>query len=528
VASSAANPQLDTSLGLKGFQRARLLRAVLALGTFTRKELAAAARLDVDAASQIVARHKGWFVKNGLRRSGRQGPPEEVLSLHPDKQEALLRELEPLYTDLAAESTLSKVTPATYIPTSIEFRLVSDMVASVSPGETLAPAQFRRAERLLEMASEKEGLPVAENLEGYLAETLETAPAIERVAKANMDILRAKLCLASVPQIISGETEDGLRFHRPIRLGFGFLESAGRCLLDVGAVDKLRALDAWTQRHVSPVLAKLQSDPELVRSGIAAKILEPLRSPELRKILPDFVEKCAPRRVEILEEPEFPYRGGRIAYTIVDVNPFSSVPEICTATRVFRRYRSIGAITVRANAATIIDGLVSLYCTNYRPSADKVSALLNIRRNEMHIAVLNGKSLAFSRRIAMPAVAETVTKKGTHMYLLLTKRRDRGSVQILAELRKTLNFVRATDGHAVSDIYITGEPVLVREVKQAISEDLNIVAHDFSLSPHLHLNLSGFTPEQCAVRVARLAPEIGIAIKDWTTRSSEVLCDEVS
>ncbi len=527
MSSVAANPQLDISLGLRGFQRARILRAMLALGTFTRKDLAAAAGVAVDAAGTLILRHKDWFIKKGFRRSGRQGPPEEWISLHPDKEQALLQELEPLYKDLASEGEINEEKPGSYTPNSIEYLLASNMVSSLPEGSSLPPEQFRRAVKLLETASEKEGLPLSEHLEGYLSENPETAPAIQRVAKAHLDVVRAKLCLSSVPQTLSGEPENAFQFHRLVQLGFGFLEFAGRSLLEAGAVQKVRDLDNWTGQHVSPLFERLKSDPVLQRSEITAKILEPLRSPELRKIVPDFMAKFAPRRIEILEDPELPRRGGRIPYTIVEVNPFSSVPEVCTATRKFRNRPIGGGITVWANSSTIVDGLVSLYCTNYRPSADKISALVNIRRNEVHVAILKGRSLVFSRKIATPMFAGSHVEKVMRPHFFLSERRERVSVKILGELRKSLEFFSSTsDGQNVSEVFVTGERVLAEELKKAIPVKLRIPAHDFNPSSHLHLNMPGFSAEQCVIRGRRLAPEIGIALKEWKAHNVKIFSEE--
>src|SRR5438445_13259421 len=119
----------SVSVSLKGLKQTKVLRAMLRLEAFTRKQLAGAVGGDIPFVNGVLTRHKNLYRKVGQVRTSRVGPQEEVLALVQGAEEELLRQLRPLYKELSVEEFGKSA--ATYVPISMEYHAATELIDSL-------------------------------------------------------------------------------------------------------------------------------------------------------------------------------------------------------------------------------------------------------------------------------------------------------------------------------------------------------------------------------------------------------------
>jgi len=523
---------VDLSLGMKGLAQFRVVRAMLKLGAFTRKELALHSGEDMDSVYAIVLRHKDWFYEKEIVRTGNPGPPETRFILSPEKQRELAIALDPLYEAVTAAAPREPLPASAYVPTAIEFQAATDLVSSLSEGgtEEVEPGEIRSVVRLLEIASGKEGLPVERSFEAYLKQDATPWSETQKMAKAHFDGLRAKLCLLSIPGFLGREPGDAFGFHEPIQLGLGFLESAALLFTASGAGKQVRELDLWAEQHASPIMVRLLANPASGKKNWQEQLLRAVESPRLAMLAPRFVAPLAPRRFEIVDPARVARAQNKVLCTIVEVNPFG---EVRSATQKLIRQPSRGAFPVVADSSRILDGLVSIYRANYRPPAGQVVALVNVRHEQAQVAILKGSSLVFSKIISPPSRHEKILGSRAHypnrmpIFAAGGKGAAREKEFLMTELKNTFEFYRnSSNGEQVSTVYVTGEQKLSEAVENALRARLRLSSQSLDLAKSMNVQAMGYSKAKGLERARRMAPELGIALQESSTLNRRKLLEQ--
>jgi hypothetical protein len=517
---------VDASLGIKGLIQLRVLRSMLHLGSFTRKELAEHSGQDIEAVNAVVGRHKDWFEEKATVRSGRPGAREQRLVLRAEQEKELVSVLDPLYETVEASVPGAEGQASAYLPSSIEFQAAADLIALSSERGESKPAEVRRSLRLLETASEKEGLPLTESIEGYLGQSDALWTNTQKAAKTHMDGLRARLCLLSVPQLFAGSARTTLGFDNPAILGLKFLEQAVLNFTALGAGRAVLDLDSWAEAHAAPMMARVLSSGDFADQAWYESFQMTLASPVLTNFVPRFAEPFAPRRFEIVDPSRIAEVEGkkRIVCTYLEMNILGKRPEVRYATQRLVGRPNVGqGIRVVMDNAKALQGLVSVYCKTYAPSSDRVAALLNVRHQAVQMAIVKGESLRFSRTITPPSA----WKHGHAQFGYLRNRMPffaaggRNIAEekdfLVTEIRKSLEFYKANESVEQIDIvYLAGEPKVSEGIEQILRSALGLTVKPFDFSK-CRIQVAGFSPFQNEERARRLAPEIGLAWQQCET-----------
>jgi hypothetical protein len=523
-------PLASGPLNIKGVGQLRVLRSMFLLGSFTRKELAAHSGQDIEYVSSIVARHGEWFETKERIRTGRPGPPEERLVLRASQEKRFLEALNPLYKDLEAEVSADSRQASDYVPGSIEFEAASDLVELASKRGEGKPQEARRSLRLLEIASEKEGLPLANSLEGYVEQATTDWTNVQKVAKAHMDGLRARVCLLSVPELLSDKTKKDFGIDDPASLGLRFLENAVVNFTSVGSGRAVLELDAWAEQHAAPLITRVLSQGDSADNPWYAAFQTQLQSSELQKLVPRFAEPFAPKLFEIVDPTRVVETEGNKRYvcTYVMMNFLGKVPEVRCATQKLVARTAATGIRVVMDDAKILQGLVAAYRKTYMPPPNRVAALLNVRHQGIQVAILKGDSLRLSRVIRpSPDWKQGMLSSGRLQY--------RGPIFsaggyhvreekkfLAAEVGKFFDFYRATEADQNIDIvYLTGEPKVSEGVQETLRSNLGLVVQQFDFTGGMKIEISGFSQPQSEERARRLAPEIGFVLEQLETLNSK-------
>jgi hypothetical protein len=523
-------PPASASLNIKGVGQLRVLRSMFLLGSFTRKELAAHSGEDVEYVSSIVARHGGWFETKERIRTGRPGPPEVRLVLRASQEKNFLEVLNPLYKDLEAEGSPDSRRANDYVPNSIEFEAASDLVELASKRGEGKPGETRRSLRLLEIASEKEGLPLASTLEGYVEQTSTDWTNVQKAAKAHVDGLRARVCLLSVPELLSGKEKKDLGFEDPASLGLRFLEKAALNFTTVGSGRAVLELDAWAEQHAAPLITRVLSQVNLADKPWYGAFQTQLQSPELQKLAPRFAEPFAPKLFEIVDPSRVVETDGRKRYvcTYVKMNFLGKLPEIRCATQKLVARAAATGIRVVMDDAKILQGLVAVYRKTYMPPPNKVAALLNIRHQGVQVAILKGDSLQLSRVIRpSPDWKQGGLSSGSlHCREPIFSAGGRHVSEekqfLAAEVGKFIDFYKAAEGDKGIDmVYLTGEPKVSEGVQEILRSNLGLAVEQFDFATGVTIKIAGFSQPQSEERGRRLAPEIGFAWQQLETLNSK-------
>ncbi len=533
--STRTTPSVEASLGLKGLAQLRVLRAMLRLGAFTRKELATHSGEELTFVNAVVGRHKDWFHEKDLVSTGSSGPRERRMVLRAEHQAELAKLLDSMYKNAEEDVPRPSEPVHSYIPTAIEFQVVTDLVGSLSEEGKAAAGEVRRVLRLLEIASGKEGLPVSRNFEDYLTQDLSSASGTQKMARAHMDGIRSKLCFLSVPEFLGSDPGAAFGFHDPIKFGLAFLGSAGISFTSLGAGKQIRDLDLWAEQHASPVMLRLLTNPEIGRKGWREHLLSTVQSSEFAKLVPRFVEPLGPRRFEIIDPTRVARAQSRVVCTIVEVNPFGSRPEVRYATQRRIRQASPGTIPVMVDGPKLLDGLISIYSANYHPPENRVAALVNVRHTEVQVAILKGTSLVVSKTIAPPPrkdsmFGKTMVSSGRMPIFAAGGKHavhEKNFLQI--ELKKIMKFYQMSpNAEKISAVYVTGETKLRESVENALRSNLGMSIQALDPAKSMSLEVAGFSKSENVTRARRLAPEIGIALKEcWTLNRKKLLEQEL-
>jgi hypothetical protein len=528
-------PLAAASLNINGVAQLRVMRSMFLLSSFTRKEIAAHSGEGIEYVNSIVARHTNWFKPKERIRTGRPGPPEERLVLRADHEKRFLEVIDPFYKYLEAEESAAPRKASDYVPNSIEFAAASDLVALASKRGEGRPAEARRSLRLLEIASEKEGLPTAKTLEEYVDQTGAEWTSLQKAAKAHMDGLRARVCLLSVPELLSGRAKKDLGFEDPANLGLRFLENAVVNFTNIGSGRAALELDAWAEQHAAPLMVRVLSQQGLSDKPWYESLQTQLQSSGLQQLVPRFTEPFASKVFEIVDPARVVETEGKKRYvcTYVEMNVVGKWPAIRCATQKLVLRTTGRGIRVVMDDAKILQGLVSAYRKTYMPPPGKVAALLNVRHQGVQIAILKGDSLRLSRVISPSA---NWKKEALSLGILYHRapifsaggRHVREEKMFLAaEVRKFIDFYKATEGGQKIDIvYLTGEPKVSEGVQEVLRSDLGLVVQPFDFGSGMKMEIVGFTQPQNVERARRLAPEIGFAWQQLETLNSKNLLAE--
>jgi len=525
-----SKPLVSESLNIKGVGQLRVLRSMFLLGSFTRKELAAHSGEDVEYVSSIVARHGEWFEAKERIRTGRPGPPEERLVLRASQEKRFLEVLDPLYKDLEGEGSADSRRASDYVPNSIEFEAASDLVELASKRGEGKPGETRRSLRLLEIASEKEGLPLANTLEGYVEQASTDWTNVQKAAKAHMDGLRARACLLSVPELLSGKAKKDLGFEDPAGLGLRFLENAVVNFTTVGSGRAVLELDAWAEQHAAPLITRVLSQGNLADKPWYGTFQTQLQSSELQKLVPRFAEPFAPKLFEIVDPARVVETEGKKRYvcTYVMMNFLGKLPEVRYATQKLVARAAATGIRVVMDDAKILQGLVAAYSKTYMPPPNRVAALLNVRHQGVQVAILKGHSLRLSRVIKpSPDWKQGVLSSGSlHSREPIFSAGGRHVIEekkfLASEVGKFIDFYKATEGEKDIDVvYLTGEPKVSEGVQETLHSNLGLAVQPFDFATGVTIKIAGFSQPQSEERARRLAPEIGFAWQQLETLNSK-------
>jgi len=235
-------------------RQAKVLRAILRLGSFTRKRLAEATGQDLTYINQVIPLIGSFLVSTEKIRSGRPGPPEEVLSLTPEGEKAVLAQLSPLIEELKREAP-GPIDLATYIPSPKQYNLVRELIDDIEKNSSVSSARLQRVVSLLANISENENLPVEQTI-GESQNKLDSIQLSDKqqVAMARIDLLRGKLSWLSV------EAPEDLRqqvfaFDLGV-LGLKYFQYATKVFLSQGAKEVVESIDYWSTKHVHSVLLR--------------------------------------------------------------------------------------------------------------------------------------------------------------------------------------------------------------------------------------------------------------------------------
>jgi hypothetical protein len=329
---------LPIAPALKGLQQAKILRAMLRLPSFTRKELAEETGEDISLVNGVVGRQRHLLNEIKQQHSGSRGAPETILALKPEARNALLEELRPLYGELEAKWGAAQDLHS-YVPRSLEFRVAQELIDkfdSHKPGSKMTAPDVSRILELLRTASRREDLPTESKLGEYVTAPEELSVQ-QQVAKARTDALKAKLCwlaAGSMDEAIKDQFAD-----TPIVAGISYLTSAVRALRQHNVEEVAQSLEFWSINHVWPSLVGS------FYSAWSGSIIEALKSKVDRTVLP----RLAAELKMVLEPPR----------------------------------------------SRIAEGLVCAYDQFYGPTAGKVVGLLDLRNAASTFAIVDDAVLRF-------------------------------------------------------------------------------------------------------------------------------------
>ena len=264
---------------LKGLQQAKILRAMVRLPSFTRKELAEETGEDISLVNGVVARQRHLLNEIKQQHSGGRGAPETVLALKPEARNALLGELRPLYGELQAEWEGSQDLRS-YLPRSLEYRVAEELIDKFDAhksGSEITASDVSRVMDLLGTASRREDLPFESKLGEYVT-AREELTVQQQVAKARTDALKAKLCW-----LAAASTDEALKDQfagTPIVAGTSYLTSAVLGLRQNNVEEVAQSLEFWSINHVWPSLVNS------FYSAWSGSIIEALKNKVDRRVLP--------------------------------------------------------------------------------------------------------------------------------------------------------------------------------------------------------------------------------------------------
>jgi hypothetical protein len=269
---------------------------MLRLGAFTRKRLAEKSGEDLGYIHPVVSKFGRWLRTDQIVRSGRPGPPEEMLSLTAEGEKAILAELTPLYEEMKPDVP-EVVDLATYIPSPKQYGVVRELIEEIENKRSATAARLRRVITLLADISEQEKLKPEEIL-GQFDSRISDMAIEQQVAQAKIDLLKGKLCWLFLEVTDAPDTASPQFFvGDPGKLGLTYLQSAARVFQQYSTRD-VAEIDLWTTKHVHAVLFEtLTEQPD--------DALERLREQVDPSVLPGvhkFIETIAqPEPSEILD-----------------------------------------------------------------------------------------------------------------------------------------------------------------------------------------------------------------------------------
>jgi hypothetical protein len=126
-------------------RQAKVLRAMLHLGSFTASEIVRNLGEDARYVANLVSKWKGlWLEERRLLKLGKVGPPEAELCIKPEHEQQLLAELEPVYREqekIMMPEVFRFVGPATSSPElckEVEVRVLEHRKVVLSEHETIS------------------------------------------------------------------------------------------------------------------------------------------------------------------------------------------------------------------------------------------------------------------------------------------------------------------------------------------------------------------------------------------------------
>src|SRR5216683_3872710 len=219
---------------------ARLLRAMLRLGSFTYRELQDDTGLDASFIYGLLNGKYASLVDEVKQvRSGKPGPPEKVMALKPQEQKGVLEELRPFYAEMLGQSLAQEENPR-HQPKSSEFGVAAELIEGAANRGSITKPELNRILGLLKTASLKEGVPSQGDFREDSTVDEAALQTEEQIRKAHLDVCRGKLCwILLVQDRPSRAGEDFLG------LGLTYLQNAARTFMRNDLREAASEVDLW-------------------------------------------------------------------------------------------------------------------------------------------------------------------------------------------------------------------------------------------------------------------------------------------
>lgn len=474
---------------LSGLKQAHILRAMLRLGTFTRKELAEAASVEVSVVNGVIVRQRHLLSSVAHRRSGKAGPPEEVLTLRPDAEREIFKQLAPLYS--AFDSQSAKSEPGAYEPVALQYQAAVELIDVIEQRKTATEDQVERIVSLLATAAELDG--VSSPTSFWVPKIEDTGlNGFQLASKARIDIQKGRLCLVLGTYV--PEWRSGVFGNRDLlNLGLVYLTHAAQLFKKLNAPHEISAIDYLCMQYLMKVGALSAKDLRLLAervnpSGLQLTTLclgRALWSRPLgtgKDVFCTFVAGTTtmralpgsePTTIRIQRQPE--------GYTVEAASPASADASGSSEEQ----------LVVTMNPTRIVEGMVTAYRVNYSPSDDDVVGLVDLRETGINFAVVKGTE---------PLVTANVSSEFGHDVV----------VDQVLEIAKDLEPVAMRRGaKQIGKIYVSGDPSMtVRfadQAKQGLTRRVDI------LNP-LRRGIIA-VPGKPSSQLASRAAEIGLAVE---------------
>ena len=237
---------------------ARLLRAMLRLGSFTYRQLQDDTGLDAPFIYGLLSGKYAFLVEEVEQvRSGKPGPPEKVLALKPQEQKGVLEELRPFYAEMLGQGMIQEENPR-HEPKSSEFGVATELIEAAENRVSITTSELNRILRFLKTASLKEGIPSQGNLSEDSTVDEAALQTEQQIRKAHFDVCRGKLCWILVAQ--DGPSQAGENF---LCLGLAYLQNAARTFTRNDLREAAGEVDLWGATFLGNLISPVLQSPKM-------------------------------------------------------------------------------------------------------------------------------------------------------------------------------------------------------------------------------------------------------------------------
>jgi hypothetical protein len=433
---------------------ARLLRAMLRLGSFTYRELQDETGLDASFIYGLLNGKYASLVDEVKHvRTGRVGPPEKVMALRPKEQKGILEELRPFYAEMLTQGFTQAQNPR-HQPQSSEFGVAAELIDGAANRGSISKSELNRTLGFLKTASLKEGVPSAGDLREDSTAAESGLEIEQQIRKAHLDVCRGKLCWILVAQ--DGPSRGGENF---LSLGLRYLQNAARTFTQNDLREIATEVDLWGTIFLGSLLSPVLNSPEMRWFNIFCDTLATADSailPKVSRLLTTYREALTrfiffdPKSevfssIEVYPKKDAFELGG---LSFGKINPAHTRPN--------PRYGTV----IHFDNVKTAQGLARIHHSAYPEEHDPV-VLVNVRPHEAQMTIAqDGRVLLFRDLPGIEIRHERLEL--THSRGLAWNPRASPHEELAEALDRGLEFIASPKVERT--LYVTGDPVLSRKL----------------------------------------------------------------